>query len=127
MKGIMRWLGRGWIGGLVALALACGDEDEEVSEAVAACQRLSSVWCERAVDCLVEVGSITERERVLNFDACYDVAIAAAQCKRAVTVSASYDTCIAQLDTIDCQMFSGPQESLNPMLPSACMGVIGIQ
>jgi hypothetical protein len=120
--------GRGWIVVLSIVTASCGDDDDDgPSGAVLDCQRFATAWCARSMDCLVEVGTLTAADRQANYDVCYDVAVAAAQCERAVTVGASYDTCMTQVETMDCQMFAGPAESLSPTPPAACEGVIGVQ
>jgi hypothetical protein len=109
-----------------ALAFGCG-KDSEPNPAVAKCESFATTWCDQAMHCLVEVGSITSADFQANFDSCADVAKAAARCKNAMAVTSSYDACIAGIKAMPCSSWNVPQSQISQVTPPAdCTGVIEV-
>jgi hypothetical protein len=77
------------------------------------------------VACLVNVGTVTEADRAVNVDVCYDTAIAAAQCKRATSVAPNYNQCLSDINSMDCARWNVPEDQLSSVgVPLSCQGII---
>jgi hypothetical protein len=107
------------------LAVGCGGDDNDENPAVTKCHTFASTWCNATVACLVANGTLTEAARASNASVCFDTAIAAAQCKKAVSTSASYDQCLVDIKSMDCARWNVPESELGTVQPPAtCQGII---
>jgi len=95
------------LAGLASLLVACG-EDTPVEK----CDHLVDITCDRAVQCIPNGGTHSE---------CVQAVQTALPCGSAVSVTASYDRCVNQLDTVGCAILF-PNGQLD--LPADCDGVI---
>jgi len=86
---------------------ACGEESP-----VEKCDHLVEVTCDRAVQCIPNAGTHSE---------CVQAVQTALPCGSAVSVTASYDRCVNQIDTVGCAILF-PNGQLD--LPADCEGVI---
>ena len=116
---------------LTALAIAVvscgGDDSADKSEPQQMCESFATTWCQRSVECFIAVGTFTEADRAEGERRCTDVAIAAAQCERAESVSSSHGQCLADIRVMDCALWNVPQEELSKIqMPQTCVGVIRI-
>lgn len=93
------------------LVIGCGS-DGGADAARAKCETLKVTDCARIIECGVQ---ITQKE-------CTDAFAASLDCGRAVSVSASYSTCIQELRTFSCVVLNGGRQ-----LPASCTGAILIQ
>jgi len=92
---------------LAALLLGCGPSPTEQ------CETFVDTFCNKARVC----ESLPEAQ-------CKEAAGATVPCGKAASVSASYDECIADLDSFSCgSIFTG----LVPALPANCKNVIQLQ
>ena len=120
LKGILGW------SLLLGLLAGCGSDDGQ-SKPVTQCQAFADTWCSHAVGCMVEVGRLPASEQSSQTGVCKDVAVAAAQCSKAVSVGSGYDTCISQIKAIPCSTYDvDPSQASSIALPASCTGVIQI-
>lgn len=109
------------------LASACGGGDDDKPPAVQKCEDFSEAWCNRALSCLVSLGTLPESQFASNLSRCIDTAIAAAPCKNAVEVGSDYASCISSIETMDCSAWAVPIDQLSSVPPpSVCNGVIRV-
>jgi hypothetical protein len=97
---------------VILVAVGCGTEPSPVEK----CDDLVDVLCDRGVQCLG--GSRTE---------CVQSVRTELPCGSARSVSASYDRCIEQLETVSCAVLfpTNPSTSQPELrLPADCMEVI---
>ena len=85
--------------------LGCGDDEETPADK---CNALVDRLCSRAVTCGFYTSLSTCR-----------VDMAGMNCAAATGVSATYDTCMSLVPSIDCTVFSG-----GASLPAPCLNVI---
>lgn len=118
----------GWLFLVVVSVLAstgCGDDSDDESPAVTKCHDFAQSWCSETIGCFVTLGKLAESERARNVDVCYDTAVAAAQCKRAVQIGATYNQCLSDISTMDCARWDVPEDQLSTVTaPATCNGVI---
>ena len=118
---------------LVAIVLAagtvvsaCGGDDAAAKpEPEQKCESFATTWCRQSMSCLVTVGSMPEANRADSQQTCTDIAIAAVQCKKAVSVASSYAQCITDIEAMDCSIWNVPLDELSTVQPPAtCQGII---
>ena len=99
---------------LLSTALACSsDSDDEPSTPVQKCEALLDSYCDRVVACTADTSDeVTHRE-------CRDATNGYVDCSKSKEITDSYDTCMTDLDNMDC-----PETSTGFALPSNCNGVI---
>jgi hypothetical protein len=110
-----------------ALAIGgCGGDDASAkSEPVQKCEDFATTWCQKSVGCLVMVGTLAEEQRAPSQEQCTDVAIAAAQCKKAISIGSSYSQCLSDIRAMDCSLWNVPEDQLSTIqLPAPCRGII---
>jgi hypothetical protein len=111
----------------VAIGGCGGDDAPAKSEPVQKCEDFGTTWCQQSIGCLVTVGSLPEEQRAATQEQCTDVAIAAAQCKKAISIGNSYSQCLSDIRTMDCSLWNVPQDQLSTIeLPATCRGVVQI-
>jgi len=95
---------------LLALFAGCSSTADGTSEAaITKCDDWSSVYCDRVLAC----GSPLTRKQ------CLDALATSLDCGRAVSVSASFDRCLSELQTFDCAVFDDGNT-----LPASCTKAI---
>jgi hypothetical protein len=124
-----------WTLGVIAiLATGCGgDDDQDDSgggggDAVSGCEAFADAWCDRAIGCLVELGTLTQADFDAQLDVCIDVGVAAARCENAVALGPTYDECLADIDAKLCTDWDVPMSELGTVLPpDTCRGQIMVR
>ena len=122
------------IGIVASLTLAgCGGDDDDDddddtangSQPAQKCETFASTWCRQAMGCLVYVGSLPEDELTGSADQCTDLAVAAIQCKKAVSIAVTYEQCISDIRSMDCAIWNVPADMLATISPPrTCRGIV---
>jgi len=112
--------------------LGCGGtESGSESDGLSAeqrCEDFAHTWCDRALGCYSEVGRLRAEQLQQEVDTCKRVGIAAVPCERAVAVGPGYDTCVSEVNAMECANWDVPASELGSVLPpSSCNGVIKLQ
>ena len=103
------------------LATSCGPSAEEQ------CTDLIETVCKRVRVCTEEA---TDEKLPASFESeCVkEVEKSAGVCSKATDVSSSYDDCVDDLESIDCEDFlTGSGEDITIGFPSTCKGVIKVE
>lgn len=120
------WLGVGL--GVALLVGGCSSESDEPASAVQRCNDLEQSWCQRAVSCLIDGGTLMESDRAANLSECLDDSGMQLDCRKAVATSANYSQCLSDVKTMDCAKWNVPPEQLESVrLPDSCKGVILVE
>lgn len=110
-----------------AVLVACGDDEDEANSAVAKCEDLQDLWCNKALDCALAAGLVTAESRPLEMRECLTAARQAVPCGRAVSVAVSYDECVSDVAMMTCtpilRIIQGDPTAPNPV-PANCLEVI---
>lgn len=112
--------------GIVQLGGCAGKTIEEGDDAVAGggktskpppntspvtqCKTLATTWCNKAFGCYVKVGRIAESQKKANVDSCVNLFVEHAPCAEVKSVGNDYNTCISQINAMDCKQWNVPQE-----------------
>jgi hypothetical protein len=76
----------------------------------AQCKTLATTWCNKAFGCYVKVGRMSATLAKTNTKQCIDLAVEHAPCSEVTSVGAEFDTCIRQINAMDCKLWNVPQE-----------------
>jgi hypothetical protein len=72
----------------------------------------------------VTLGKVPDAQRASSQDTCRDVGIAGLQCKKAVSVGATYGQCISDIGSMDCATWNVPDDKYSTIQPpDACRGI----
>jgi hypothetical protein len=113
----------------------CGDDDagsghsrSVINDAETGCEAFIEAWCDRAIHCAVEVGSIASSDLELNLEVCNDVGMASAQCDHAADLGPTFDQCLVQIDQKPCSDWNVPMSELGTVTPpESCRGQVLIR
>ncbi|HVJ16795.1 MAG TPA: hypothetical protein VM686_15245 [Polyangiaceae bacterium] len=125
MKGRTPWF---IVAIMLATLVACGgdgDDEPEAGDATPECKALTDRLCNRAIGCMVMIGTLTESERGESLATCINGVTAGARCEDAIAVRPSYQQCLAEIDAKPCSDWDVPHpEDVTLTPPSSCEGVI---
>lgn len=96
------------------------DEDEETEvDPVTACQTYASTWCNKALNCYVEVGRLDPSELQEQLDGCIGTLTDALPCSGATGVEDDYDKCLSQVRGMSCSKWDVPRLNFGNVRPPA--------
>ncbi len=98
---------------MTILSTSCGDDDTKAEEAQKKCKNLISVFTSRFEICFPDYP-----EEVVAFKKTMESTM---DCKKAIDVKDSYNTCIDMTTVLSCDNF------LSLSLPSSCQNVITLE
>jgi len=112
------------LAGLLALASlpSCSSSDEPTAKQK--CEDLVARFCSSAIGCEVKGGLITASEEASENATCKAEASQKAECPKAVSVTSSYDACMAKFANPPCDDVNQAINDGTLGLPSECEGVI---
>jgi hypothetical protein len=114
------------IGASLALA-GCGDDASAKGEPEQKCESFAAAWCQQSIGCMVTLGKMPEGQRAASEETCRDVGIAALQCKKAVSVRATYAQCISDVAALNCATWDVPEDKYSTIQPpEVCRGIFVI-
>ncbi len=117
---------------LTSLGSACDDGTEEDEETevnpVAACYDYASAWCNRAVNCAVQVGRLDSSESAQLLSECQTDIADSLPCSAAIAVEDSYGKCLSQIRGMACSRWDVPRTSWGSIAPpSSCDTALSFQ
>lgn len=109
---------------LTSLGSACDDgveddEEEQEVDPVTACYDFASAWCNRAVNCAVQVGRLDSSEADQRRSDCQADVVGARSCSAATAVEDDYDKCLSQVRGMACSRWDVPRTSWGSIAPPA--------
>lgn len=125
------------LGGCAGKTLEEGDDDAAASggkaskpppatSPVTQCKSLASTWCNKAFGCYVKVGRIAESQKKANVDSCVNLFVQHAPCAEVKSVGSDYNTCITQINAMNCAQWNVPQEQFGTISePVSCESALG--
>lgn len=107
-----------------ALAVVgCGDDGGGKS-APDKCNDLETRFCGRLADCATELMCEAGATRDQEYQDCLTSIKGSLDCSKAVSVSASYDTCMSDIAAIQCSALGTTGQCMVPTLSANCSKVI---
>jgi hypothetical protein len=118
-------IGRLLFAGLLVLTAlpGCGSADDP-EKAKQQCEDLVARFCTSAFSCAVSGGLVDASVKESEIATCKADAAEAVECKRAQSVTSSYDLCMSKLANPPCDEFNRAFMAGTLQLPAECNGVI---
>lgn len=89
------------------------------------CEDFAHAWCSRAVNCLVQLGTLTQANASQNLSECENEALSVLPCSKAVQVSSTYDQCMSEVQSLDCSVWNVSSDKLGSVSPpTSCQKII---
>ena len=107
---------------LVVVAPACSSDDN--NDAPQKCEDLAAQFCKSAIGCQVSAGLVDAADEAATNASCKADVSKDAECSKAVSVTSSYEACMAKLRNPPCDEVNEAIQNDALELPSECNGVI---